>query len=129
MLCSNLKDEVTLLNDIAKKFKSIEGIGKLLVNEIEEIISNTIKRERNRHPQMDIENILKEITDVDKQMLNIAYLKKEQINLIELENYLKSKFEQDSEILKSSKQSTRTNLRRWIRIYDYLKGENKKVSN
>ena len=76
MLCSNLKDEVTLLNNIAKKFKSIEGIGKLLVNEIEKIISNTIKRERNRHPQMDIENILKEITDVDKQMLNIAYLEK-----------------------------------------------------
>ena len=42
------------------------------------------------------------------------------------ENDLKSKFEQDSEILKLSKQSTRTNLRRRIRIYDYLKGENKK---
>ncbi|MCR0152036.1 SIR2 family protein [Holdemanella porci] len=111
------------------KFKDIEGIDKLLVNDFEDIISKTIERERRRHPQVDIQSILKEITDIDKQMLNIAYLKKEQINLINLENYLKSKFEQDSEILKSSKQSTRTNLRRLIRIYDYLKGENKKASN
>lgn len=62
-------------------------------------------------------------------MLNIAYLKKEQINLIELENYLKTQFEQDNDILSNSKQTTRTNLRRLIRIYDYLKGESKKASD
>ncbi len=69
-----------------------------------------------------------EIPDIDKQMLCIAYLKKEQINLIELENYLKTQFEKDNDILKNSKPSTRTNLRRLIRIYDYLKGESKKAS-
>lgn len=62
-------------------------------------------------------------------MLSIAYLKEGQINLIELENYLKNKFEQDNDILKNSKPSTRTNLRRLIRIYDYLKGESKKASD
>ncbi len=62
-------------------------------------------------------------------MLSIAYLRKEQINLIELENYLKSRFEQDNNILSNSKQTTRTNLRRLIRIYDYLTGENKKTSD
>ena len=62
-------------------------------------------------------------------MLNIVYLKKEQINLIELENYLKTQFEQDNDILSNSKQTTRTNLRRLIRIYDYLKGESKKASD
>ena len=62
-------------------------------------------------------------------MIYIAYLKKEQVNLIDLENYLKSKFEQDDDILKNSKSSTRTNLRRLIRIYDYLKGESKKASD
>ena len=41
----------------------------------------------------------------------------------------KSKFEQDNDILKNSKPSTRTNLRRLIRIYDYLKGESKKASD
>ena len=70
-----------------------------------------------------------EIPDIDKQMLCIAYLKKEQISLIELENYLKTQFEKDNDILKNSKPSTRTNLRRLIRIYDYLKGESKKASN
>ena len=44
-------------------------------------------------------------------------------------NYLKNKFEQDNDILKNSKPSTRTNLRRLIRIYDYLKGESKKASD
>lgn len=111
------------------KYKKIEGIDKLLVNDFEEIISNTIKRDRSKHPQINIESILKEITDIDKQMINIAYLKKEQVNLIDLENYLKSKFEQDNDILKNSKPFTRTNLRRLIRIYDYLKGESKKASD
>lgn len=101
----------------------------MLVNDFEEIISNTIKRDRSKHPQINIESILKEITDIDKQMINIAYLKKEQVNLIDLENYLKSKFEQDNDILKNSKPFTRTNLRRLIRIYDYLKGESKKASD
>ena len=58
-----------------------------------------------------------------------SVLKKEQINLIELENYLKTQFGQDNDILSNSKQTTRTNLRRLIRIYDYLKGESKKASD
>lgn len=111
------------------KYKRIEGIDKLLVKDFDDIISKTIERARSRHPQIDIENILKEIPDIDKQMLNIAYLKEEQINLIELENYLQSKFEQDNDILSNSRQTTRTNLRRLIRIYDYLKGESKKASD
>lgn len=111
------------------KYQRIEGIDKLLVKDFEDIISKTIERARSRHPQIDIESILMEIPDIDKQMLCIAYLRKEKINLIELENNLKSRFEQDNNILSNSKQTTRTNLRRLIRIYDYLKGENKKNSN
>ena len=111
------------------KYRRIEGIDKLLVKDFEDIISKTIERARSRHPQIDIESILMEIPDIDKQMLNIAYLKKEQINLIKLENYLKTQFEQDNDVLSNSKQTTRTNLRRLIRIYDYLKGESKKASD
>ena len=111
------------------KYQRIEGIDKLLVNDFEEIISKTIRRDRSKHPQINIESILKEIPDIDKQMLNIAYLKKERVNLIDLENYLRSKFEQDNDILKNSKPFTRTNLRRLIRIYDYLKGGSKKASD
>ena len=111
------------------KYQRIEGIDKLVVKDFEDIISKAIERARNRHPQINIENILQEIPDIDKHMLSIAYLKKEQVNLIDLENYLKSKFEKDNDILKNSKPSTRTNLRRLIRIYDYLKGESKKASD
>ena len=56
-------------------------------------------------------------------------LQKEQISLNTLEKYLNNIFSQESEILKISKSSIRTNLRRLIRIYDYLKGEYKKASN
>ena len=74
------------------KYQRIEGIDKLLVKDFEDIISKTIERARSRHPQIDIESILMEIPDIDKQMLCIAYLRKEKINLIELENNLKLLF-------------------------------------
>lgn len=57
-------------------------------------------------------------------MLAIAYLKENQVNLKDLEKYLKSLFEKNRDILKNEKAAFRTNLRRLIRIYDYLKGKN-----
>ena len=61
------------------KYQRIEGIDKLLVKDFEDIISKTIERARSRHPQIDIESILMEIPDIDKQMLCIAYLKKSKL--------------------------------------------------
>lgn len=108
-----------------EKYKNIDGIDKLLEIKYDNIISNTIKRERQRHPQISIDNILQENTDLERQMQYIAYLTEEQIDLNELEDFLKSIFLNDLDILKSTKQTLRTNLRRLIRIYDFLKGKQK----
>ena len=56
-------------------------------------------------------------------MLAIAYLREDQIELSDLEKYLQDQFNKDWDILKNNKASFRTNLRRLIRMYDYLKGK------
>lgn len=105
------------------KFKDIPGINKLIRNDYEEIISKTIKDMRHRHTEKSIEEILEKKLGTEKEMLAIAYLKEDQINLKCLEKYLKSLFEKNGDILKNEKPAFRTNLRRLIRIYDYLKGK------
>ena len=50
----------------------------------------------------------------------IAYLTEEQMNLNELETILKELFEEDMNVLQNESKA-RTNIRRLIRIYDYLK--------
>ncbi len=51
----------------------------------------------------------------------IAHLKEEQMDLTELEKVLHGLFEEDINILQNEEQNTKTNIRRLIRIYDYLK--------
>lgn len=112
-----------------EKYNFIDNIDKLIINSFEDIISNTIRKERQKHPQTSIKDVLNQKLDLDKELLYIAFLEENQIVLQDLENYLKNKFIENEDILKESKSSIRTNLRRLIRIYDYLKGKNKKASN
>lgn len=51
----------------------------------------------------------------------IAHLHEKDIDVNELESVLKEIFENDVNVLRDSKSSIRTNIRRLIRIYDYLK--------
>ena len=51
----------------------------------------------------------------------MAYLTEEQMDLSELETVLHMLFKDDVNILWNEKTATRTNIRRLIRIYDYLK--------
>lgn len=51
----------------------------------------------------------------------IAYLEEHQINLDELEDVLKTIFNEDIHILRGIGQTGRTNIRRVIMIYDCLK--------
>lgn len=109
-----------------EKHMNIEGLNKLVVFDFENIISKTIKRERVRHPQKSIKDILKQNLDTEKEMLNIAYLQENDICLEDLEEYLKSIFIKEPDILIDYEpRGVRTNLRRLIRIYDYLKGKQK----
>ncbi len=70
-------------------------------------------------------------------MMNINHLKKlqdlllfrrKEIDTEQLENLLKKIFEENPNILESAKTSEKTNLRRLIRIYDYMKYSNMQKS-
>ena len=62
-----------------------------------------------------------ESNNLEKATRLIAYLSEEQIDIVELENFLAGLFEEDVNVLQNVSQSERTNIKRLIRIYDYLK--------
>ena len=62
-----------------------------------------------------------ESNNLEKATRLIAYLSEEQIDIVELENFLVGLFEEDVNVLQNVSQSERTNIKRLIRIYDYLK--------
>ena len=87
------------------------------------IISATIKKNRNRVGNY---KSVKQIWENEKNSLErstglIAYLTEQNIDVEELEGVLKEIFETDINILQNSKPAIRTNVRRLIMIYDYLK--------
>ena len=88
------------------------------------IISNTIKKSRRCLGEY---NSVMQIWENEKNNLEratglIAHLTQEQIALDELETVLLEIFSENVNVLKDTKSSnTRTNIRRLISIYDYLK--------
>lgn len=93
------------------------------------LISNTIKK--NRHC---VENYasVKQVWDNEKQSTEkatrlIAHLPEDKFDVIELEGVLNEIFAEDANILQSPASSIRTNIRRLITIYDYLKWGKKEL--
>lgn len=91
--------------------------------DFDSLISNTIKNNRKslgayKSVQQIWEN---ERNNLEKATRLIAYLLEEQMDLVELENVLVGLFEEDVNILQNVNQAERTNIKRLIRIYDYLK--------
>ena len=87
------------------------------------IISKTIKKNRYK---LDKYKTVKQIWENEKDSLEkatrlIAHLPEKDINIEELEIVLNEIFENDINILQDSKPAIRTNIRRLIMIYDYLK--------
>lgn len=87
------------------------------------IISKTIKDNRQALGSYSsvIEIWENESNNLERATRLIAYLPEDQIDLSELECILKELFKEDKNILQNSDTATRTNIRRLIRIYDYLK--------
>lgn len=93
------------------------------------MISNTIRK--NRKNMLKSYKSVNEIWSAEKESYDkatslIAHLPEENINVCELESVLKEIFILNPNILKHQKKSIGTNVRRLIRIYDYLKWSNKK---
>lgn len=89
----------------------------------DDIISETIKKNRRRLGNY---KSARQIWEGEKGVLEkatqlIAYLPEESIRVEELESVLREIFEKDRKILQSPKTALRTNIRRLIMIYDYLK--------
>ena len=68
---------------------------------------------------------IKDIWDNEKSsysnaLLHMAYLEEKQIDVNELEEVLKEIFANRPDILEAGETSEKTNVRRMIRIYDYL---------
>lgn len=89
----------------------------------DKIISNTFKKDRKYLGEY---QSVKQIWNNEKNSLEkatrlISYLPEEQISVDELEVVLKELFEEDVNILQNTDPNIRTNIRRLVRIYDYLK--------
>ena len=107
------------LKQAEKKYEEYEKRAK--ENNFEKIISKSLKDSRKYTPYSSVIEIwTKEKNNIEKATRFIATLTEEQINLLELETVLKELFK-DTEILEKSSANVRTNIRRLISIYDYLK--------
>lgn len=97
--------------------KSVEN------QDFDSLISNTIKNSRRSlGSYTSIQQIWgNEKGNLEKATRLIAYLPEEQMDLVELENILVGLFEEDINVLQNVNQPTRTNIKRLVRIYDYLK--------
>lgn len=87
------------------------------------IVSNTIK---NNRQCIGTYKSVKEIWDHEKKNIDratrlIAYLPEENFDVLELESVLIELFENDVNILQNVDSNVRSNIRRLILIYDYLK--------
>ena len=72
---------------------------------------------------------LKDVT-IEKRTRLVAHLPEEKISVDELETVLKKLFEQNKNILQEETPLVKTNIRRLIMIYDYLKwGKRKEPSD
>ena len=94
-----------------------------LKQDFDAIISNTIKNNRKCLGKY---HSVKQIWEQDKTAVGralrlIAHLEKSQINVNELGSVLKELFETDINILQNVNANERSDIRRLIRIYDYLK--------
>ena len=108
------------LNEANKRYEKLEKIA--LENDFDNIISKSIKNSRHRIKYDSVSEIWKEYGNNWLHALDkIAHLEEEKINIEELEEILIEIFKKDNNILESDNNSLKSNLRRAIRIYDYLK--------
>lgn len=115
------------VNSLALTEEQKMQLKKLYVREFDSLISNTICKERRKHTEIQsINDVLDlKLDSIEKECLFMAYLNENQIDFYLLENYLKDILKKHPDILEKAPSATKTNLRRLIRIYDYLKSKNK----
>ncbi|BDU51370.1 SIR2 family protein [Haliovirga abyssi] len=90
--------------------------------DLDSFLSRTFKDKKlkniNRYKSI---NEIKEDHDDLSSMIQVLYLGEKYLNEIELDGFLKELFEKYPDILFDSKMNTKTNIKRLIKIYDWLK--------
>lgn len=109
------------LSEATKDFVEASELAKKL--DFDEIISDTIKKNRRCLGEY---TSVKQIWNQEKGNLEratrlISHLEENKIDVDELENVLNTLFEEDVNVLQNVSGQARTNIRRLIMIYDYLK--------
>ncbi len=109
------------LSESTMEFEECKELAKRL--DFDAIISNTIKKNRNcLGDYTSIKQIWKgERKSLERATRLLSHLKEEQINISDLEDILLELFDRDINLLQTAPAPTRTNIRRLIMIYDYLK--------
>lgn len=110
------------LKEATKRFVECEKIAEN--QDFNAIISETFKNDRKCLGQYrSVKEIWKneKSVSIDKALRLIAHLQEDQIDTKELEEVLVEIFHTDRNILQNVSSNERTNIRRVVRIYDYLK--------
>lgn len=113
------------INSLVSTEEQKSQFDRLYIKDFDSLLSKTIKDNKEKHKELNsIENVIDlKLGRIHKECLLISYLDEEKIDLDKLEDYLRNIFESDPDILISGSNETKTNLRRLIRIFDYLKGK------
>ena len=115
-----------LLSLSSKKYENIEA---KRLKSFNSIISKTIVKERKKKvfQHRSVKGILDEFnSDHFKMVKFLSYLKENEINLNDLENFLVHEFKKDDlQELFKKKQGYSSDLYRLVRIYDFMKYSNK----
>ncbi len=110
------------------KYKYIEKAkkdfpeGLKLQDQYEDFISDTIKKKRYPSALEDcrsVKGILE--NNFARPAYFIAYLKESEVEVDDLGEYLKSKFQANPNFIEDEESTRRSELRKIIRIYDFLK--------
>ena len=78
----------------------------------DELLSNTIKRQRDKYDFKSVEDIKNMNYPLDKELLYISYLREYSVNVEELGKYLRYKFESDNNILEKTLTDGKHNTQR-----------------
>lgn len=109
------------LSEATKSFIECEELAKTF--DFNRIISNTIKK--NRRCLGKYESVMQiwrqEKSSLGRATRLISHLTEEQIDIMELEEVLIEIFNNDANVLENETAGTRSNIRRLIMVYDYLK--------
>lgn len=112
------------LSESTNRYEELEKIA--LQNDFDNIISKSIKDGRRRMQYNSVKEIWKIYNnDWIRALEKIAYLTEEKIDIDDLEKVLVYILKKDNDILESKNDMLKSNLRRCIKIYDYLRYRNK----